>query len=254
MTLKALPLLLLFTAATTACHERSLTRRQLSSLGRLEVVVCNGQTGLEVQSIPIPTPVTSAPVTGISDKNTAAMVSSIGSALQNIGQSMDHSYRTRRLQEHAAPLTQQLTAYDFKADLLEATKVEFAKVNAVSVELQPAIANTYCTESVRQGMYDQSTADAVLVYAVDYSLRDAYGPHPFLTFTGQAAIYAKANALWEARRAPDPANPVADGSAVYKRTFEYEFPYDPKKRSVSDYFRQAAYSLVAKLTADLNKP
>lgn len=246
-------LLLALAILTSGCHERSLTRQQLSTLGKVEVMVCTNQNNLQVDPGTPPEPERSPiPATGRVDTSTTATLNRASAGLRNIGNSISHENRRRALESRAAPMVRELATYDFGADLLLAMQIELAKVSSLSVEVRPTVVTTGCSGPMRPILFDQSTASAVLFFAVSYFLRNRGGDH-ILGFSSQASIFSRTNVLWDARRMPDPSDPVADGNAVYNRLFDYNFTADGRT-NLRAVFRQAAHSLAAQLAADLNKP
>ncbi len=241
---------MLFVLATAAaCHEHSLTRQELGSLDEIEVVVCS--PGLTAADIAPPEPVRTQITTssGQTDRTASAIVSAVGS----IAQGINYNQSRRSLAERHSRMVQAVTADEIRADLLEATRVELGKVTAARMVVSPT-ALTDCSEASRQVVYDTSASKALLFFRVDYVLRDSNSASYNLYVQGVALMFAKSNALWSARRAPDPARPLDDGSAVFFQIFRNEYLDVPVRRDPRQALRAASYVTAGKLAAHLNRP
>ena len=217
--------LLVLAVATAGCQtQRSLTRQQFSSLGPVDAVVCTNQIAVQLDSGSVPP--------------------------GRPGGS--HEARFRALNERATEMVQQQAGYDFNTELLKAIQVGMATVDSTKVEVRPAVVTTGCSGPMRAEAYAQSTAGAVLVVAVQYRLRDGGGGSHVLSFSSRASIYSTTNALREARRKPDPRDPVADGNAIYDRSFDDDFRYG-SQANLRTVLKRAAWNLATQLADDLNQ-
>ena len=122
------------------------------------------------------------------DKNTAAILNGIGSALWNISQGASDDNRFRALNNRAAAMLRELAGYDFDADLLRAMQLEMARVGSMNVAVRPTVVTTGCSGPMRPTVYEQSTADAVLLVAVQYLLRDRSGAHVSASRAGHRSL------------------------------------------------------------------
>lgn len=233
------------------CAERSLTRQQISTIPELEVVVGVAQNELAIQQIdpiqPLDYRSTYRPATG-SDGALAVVAAEALVAIIVGGVAGRQQSRRTELQARAAILKQALDGYDFRAELLDATKATLAQVRSVKVDVRSwALTNTF--DGTLRRAYADSTASAVLFFLVAYSLeegRAGYG----LVFRSNVFVFPKSTALKALRRRPDDADPVADGNAIHRKTVEFFLPYDGKA-DIKEVLRRGAWGLAAQLAADL---
>lgn len=219
---------------TGGCAERLLTRQQLASLSQLEAFVCTSQTA--IYALPPPDPrrqSVTTPMTTSSGKTdqTASLFTGLATAVIT---GIDRGTRSQNAKERAERPSQALKTFDFRSDLVDAARVELAKVTTVKIDVQSAIVTDNCWEAMTAAIHAPSASNALLFVTVSYFVAsdgDRVG------FAADARIYPRPNV----------------GPALYGRTFEYNFFYD-SRRDVRDAFRGAGLALFAKLAADLNRP
>ena len=217
----------------SGCAER-LTRQQLASLSQLEAFVCSSQTA--IYALPPPDPPrqpATTPITTSSGKTDQTATFFTGLATTVIT-GVDRGTRLQNAKERAERLSQALKTFDFRSDLVDAARIELAKVAAVKIDVRPAIITNNRWEAMTAAIHASSASSALLFVTVTYFVAS---DGDYVGFAANARIYPRPNV----------------GPAIYGRTFEYNSLYD-SRRDVRDAFRGAGLALFGKLAADLNRP
>lgn len=169
--------------------------------------------------------------------NTGAIGSLIASAI-------DAMRRSSAVKE-AAPITQPLQDYDFRAVMLNATNEAIGKIDQIKVNL-PLRLDIVGSESSNRINFDNSTASAVLFCNVRYHMEEKN-----LFVTADAEIYPKLEVLKQFRNKPMETNPLDSGNVIYRKTFTFT-KQAITPAIIKDALTEAANSIAAQLAADLN--
>jgi hypothetical protein len=134
------------------------------------------------------------------------------------------AYIDKKRQESAAtaatPIVSELQAYDFRGALRSAWVREFEALSPARFRVPPGIDATPAgtdAGAARRPWFERSDAGAVLFADIDHTLQSGA-----LLITARVEIYPKAAALMKYRPRPADAQPLDDGNAIYRNTFQFK--------------------------------
>ena len=88
----------------------------------------------------------------------------------------------------ASAFTAEVGTRDFASELFAATHQALTKITSIKVTARPPPLSSR-GYAERRPLYDQSTANAVLFFTVEYSFVELYGIHDYVHFNGNAAMF-----------------------------------------------------------------
>lgn len=188
-------LVFVFLLGGCVAPEMSLNSRLRAALGPVDGVVLIPQSGLDVT------------VTQIDGGTGGVPGVLVAAAIDEM--------RQTAAQRSAAPILQALRTYDFRRVMLAALADDLGRVHRLRLRA-PWTLSIVDSESHRRGLFDASSASAVLFCRVNYRLESGN-----LLVTAIAEMFPKATDLAGFRPRPNDANPIAEGNALYRKTFTF---------------------------------
>lgn len=153
--------------------------------------------------------------------------------------------RMANVKKEAVPIIEALQGYDFRAEMLAATKAKVEALSNIKVVVRPTV-DTVGTASSMRSAYDGSDANSVLVFVVGYGLISGD-----LVVEASARIYPKSEDLNKLRPKPNDKDPLDIGNALYSNNMRIVRP-SITPANVQANLTEAANQIASQLAADLN--
>lgn len=208
-----------------AAPQISMTKQAQASIEQVEGVLTMPQNTLVVT-----VPATNPGNTGLLG---ALIVAGIDSARQSSAE------------KAAAPILNALQGYDFNAVMLAETTAALGQTENLKFAL-PLRVDTVDSDSAKRIAFDKSKASAILFCRVNYRLESGS-----LFVVAHAEMFPKAEALKKFRSKPQDGNPIDEGNAIYRKTFNFS-KQAISSTNIKSGLDDAAKSLSKQLAADLN--
>lgn len=213
-------------AGCAATPDQAMNARLRTAIRHVDAALLIPQQGLEVTVV--------------------AIDGGAGGFLGSLLASAIDARRQSDAQKIATPILDALKGYDFRAVMARAIADEQARRPALPMRT-PWWLETVDSEDHRRGLYAAAKDGAVLFVAVRYRLEAGN-----LQVNADARMFPKSAALASFRPAPDDANPLAEGNAIYRKSFvvmrQNLSPYN-----VAAVLSDAAASIAEQLLADLSR-
>lgn len=210
--------------AACAAPQISLSTQTQTSIDQIEGVLVIRQTGLDVT------------VQNTNPGNTGLLGALIVAAID--------SSRRSSAEEKATPILEELKDYDFRSVMLNEASEALRKTENNKIAI-PLRSDNVGTEPSLRIAFDKSAASALLVWEVKYRMESGN-----LLVDATVVMYPKAPALKQYRAKPDEANPLAEGNAIYRKSFSYT-QQAVSANTVKDGLTTAAKNLARQLAADV---
>lgn len=215
-----------------------LTKQELASIGTVDLVLHVPQSDLYVSRPSEPKP--------DSSRQRSSNLPIEASLAVGVLDAVAAGLQADRFEKQARSITDALGGFDFRSEMLKATKEKLERVDKFQVKVRPDVVTETYVSGISRVPFDQSTADALLYIGVSYVLSSSG-----LTFHSSAMLFPKTDALKRFRPKPNDANPVDRGNAIYSKRFKVQVP-SSAIGNVRATFIEAANSLAAQMAADLS--
>jgi len=229
MTFKSLSLILCLTilAGCATTPPMSLTTQEQHNLGPVSGTMFIPQNSLLVTVTP-----TNAGASGLLG---ALLVAGIDAARRSAAES------------DAAPILTQLHDYDFRTVMKTASNEAVGKIQEVKFAA-PLDVDTINSSTQKRILFDKSSASAVLFIDVGYRLQSGN-----LYISANAVMFPKSDKLLAFRKKPNDSEPLDNGNAIYRKTFDYSL-MNVGAADIKGDLTEGANSIASQLAADLNHP
>lgn len=167
--------------------QTELSPQARPALGRIDVLLNASQTQIYPESMP--------------------------SAGLTFASAVTAGFNTAWLKGRADRVNAALPTFDFPADVLQAVRASFAKVDRLDLVLPTAVNRNGSPGAL--AFYEASTASAVLIFGVSFVLEE----QGTIRFDGWAWLMPKSAELKRFRPQPNDANPLDPGNAIFREVF-----------------------------------
>lgn len=210
-----------------ATPEQSMTAAKRSGLDSVQAALLVPQSGLEVSVRPI-------------DGGQGGLLGVLIAAAIDVK-------REESARKAAAPILEAVRGFDFRAEMQRAIDEESARQPRLPLRGGWQL-ETVDSPSHRRGVYDGSSASAVLFVQVDYRLESGV-----IHVDARAQLVPKAASLAALRPAPKDDDPLAEGNAIYLKKFSFKrqaVTADNAAAALAEGARSVASQLIADLGRD----